>query len=373
LELELVSFENKLKIMSVSSDAKLSWEPKRVCIVGSGNWGSAICRIVGTNAKSRDEFAEEVRMWVFEEEVEGRKLTEIINTDHENVKYLPGYKLPENVVAVPDLLEAAKEADIFIFVIPHQFLPRLCLQLKGNVKPDAVAISLIKGFHLQPEGGISLLTNLIKEELEIQTAALMGANLANGVAAEEFCESTIGCSNLEVGFMLKNLFQTPHFRISVTQDFSTVEICGALKNIVACGAGFADGLGLGDNTKAAIIRLGLMEMVAFVKAFYPESQMETFFESCGIADLITTCYGGRNRKVSEAFVVRKKSIVELESDMLNGQKLQGPETAAEVNHMLASKGLGAEFPLFTAVHKVCIGELEPEQLVGAIKNHPAHV
>ena len=91
-----------------------------------------------------------------------------------------------------------------------------------------------------------------------------------------------------------------------------------------------------------------------------------------MADLITTCYGGRNRKVSEvsrntcnyvyssnitvmlaqAFVVRKKSIVELESDMLNGQKLQGPETAAEVNHLLASKGLEAEFPLFTAVHKV---------------------
>merc|ERR1712168_2107 len=138
---------------------KLSWEPKRVCIVGSGNWGSAVCRIVGTNAKSRDEFAEEVRMWVFEEEVEGRKLTEIINTDHENVKYLPGYKLPENVLAVPDLLEAAQDADILIFVIPHQFLPRLCTQLKGNIKSNAVAISLIKGFHLQPEGGISLLTS----------------------------------------------------------------------------------------------------------------------------------------------------------------------------------------------------------------------
>jgi len=359
--------------MSVSSDAKLSWEPKRVCIVGSGNWGSAICRIVGTNAKSRDEFAEEVRMWVFEEEVEGRKLTEIINTDHENVKYLPGYKLPENVVAVPDLLEAAKEADIFIFVIPHQFLPRLCLQLKGNVKPDAVAISLIKGFHLQPEGGISLLTNLIKEELEIQTAALMGANLANGVAAEEFCESTIGCSNLEVGFMLKNLFQTPHFRISVTQDFSTVEICGALKNIVACGAGFADGLGLGDNTKAAIIRLGLMEMVAFVKAFYPESQMETFFESCGIADLITTCYGGRNRKCSEAFARTGKPIEEIEKELLNGQKLQGPETAREVYTMLVKQDLLDSYPMFASIHQIFEGAKDVKQFIDCLRSHPAHI
>ena len=114
-----------------------------------------------------------------------------------------------------------------------------------------------------------------------------------------------------------------------------------------------------------------LKIFRYGDTFYPGGDHATYFESCGVADLITTCYGGRNRKVSEvssnigdniyisdtvmlaqAFVVRKKSIVELESDMLNGQKLQGPETAAEVNHLLASKGLEAEFPLFTAVHKV---------------------
>lgn len=108
---------------------------------------------------------------------------------------------------------------------------------------------------------------------------------------------------------------------------------------MACGAGFVDGLGLGDNTKAAVIRLGLMEMIKFVDVFYPGGKLSTFFESCGVADLITTCYGGRNRKISEAFVKTGKSIKELEDEMLNGQKLQGPFTAEEVNYMLKNKGM----------------------------------
>lgn len=98
-----------------------------------------------------------------------------------------------------------------------------------------------------------------------------------------------------------------------------------------------DGLGLGDNTKAAVIRLGLMEMIKFVDVFYPGSKLSTFFESCGVADLITTCYGGRNRRVSEAFVKTGKTIKQLEDELLNGQKLQGPFTAEEVNFMLKNR------------------------------------
>ncbi len=106
--------------------------------------------------------------------------------------------------------------------------------------------------------------------------------------------------------------------------------------MVAFGAGLCDGLGFGDNTKAAVIRLGLMEMIKYCEVFFKGGNPKTFFESCGVADLVTTCYGGRNRKVAEAFARGngEKSLEELEKELLNGQKLQGPETAKEVSILL---------------------------------------
>jgi glycerol-3-phosphate dehydrogenase (NAD+) len=244
--------------------------------------------------------------------------------------------------------------------------------LKGKLKPEAQGLSLVKGFAIQPGGGIKLISELITAEMGLPVSVLMGANLANEVADEKFCETTIGSKDAEAGADLKLLFQTDNFRVSVVSDTQIVEICGALKNIVACAAGFCDGLKCGDNTKAATIRLGLKEMMKYGDHFYPGGSPATYFESCGVADLITTCYGGRNRKVSEAFVTRKKSIAELEVEMLNGQKLQGPETAAEVNYMLKARGLEADFPLFTTVHRICIGELQPEDLLDSLRNHPEH-
>lgn len=348
----------------------------KIAIVGSGNWGSVIARIVGANVTAQPEiFDPTVNIHVYEEMVDGKKLTEIINTQHENVKYLPGYKFPTNVVAIPDVVEACKDADIIIFVLPHKFVKPTCSPLVGKIKSTAIGVSLIKGFDITPGKGISLISNVIKELLSIPCAVLMGANLANEVAAEKFCEATLGVKCPENGVILKKMIQTNYFRITITDDISTIEVCGSIKNIVACGAGFVDGLGYGDNTKAAVIRLGLREMIAFANEFYPGAKLDTFFESCGVADLVTTCYGGRNRKVSEAFVKAdgKKSIEELEKEMLNGQKLQGPETAAEVYEMLKMKEKLERYPLFVAIHKICLGQIPPKEMIDCIRNHPEHM
>jgi glycerol-3-phosphate dehydrogenase (NAD+) len=337
--------------------------PYRVALLGSGNWGTAISRIIGTNVKKfPDLFVPEVNMWVYEEIVNGRKLTEIINETHENVKYLPDIKIPENIIAVPDVLEAVKNANLLVFVLPHQFVKGLCIKLKEHLTNEVYAISLIKGMAVK-DNKPELISEVIHDILDINVSVLSGANIANEVAKEEFSEATIGSTDSNLAKIWKNLFHTSYFRINTIDDVAGVELCGALKNVVALAAGFCDGLGFAANAKAAVIRCGLEEMRKFAQTFYPNIKPHTFFESCGIADLIVTCYSGRNRKVAEAFVCTKKSFDELEQELLNGQKLQGTLTAKEVYEILSANEKTKEFPLFLTIYRISFEGLDPWKII----------
>ena len=334
---------------------------EKVCIIGSGNWGTAISMIIGKNAKAHPKiFAERVDMYVFEEVIPDRgNLSEIINKEHENVKYLPGRKLPENVVANPSLTDSVKDATILVFVQPHQFVPRTLKTIKDFVKPGARAVSLIKGFNII-DGKLILISDMIKDTLGIECSVLMGANIADEVADGKFCETTIG-SRIEgdksLWMSLFNLDDS--FKVTVVKDVYGTEICGSLKNIVALGAGFVDGLGYGGNTKAAIIRIGLTEMIRFGKTFFKGVEDSTFLESCGVGDLITTCYGGRNRKCAEHFVKTGEDWDVIETKLLNGQKLQGTLTAIEVHEFLEKEGVLEKFPLFGMIYRIVKKEEPP--------------
>lgn len=206
--------------------------------------------------KDPDAFYPLINMWVHEEIVNDRKLTDIINEEHENVKYLPGFSIPENVYAVSDISTAVQDATILIFCLPHQFLKGVLKQIKEAELPSqCIAVSLIKGIDFDHKG-IVMVSQMISDTLRMDCSVLMGANLADEVAAENFCESTIGCWNLQHGAVLQQLFNSDKFRVNVVLDPLGAEMCGGLKNIIALGAGFCDGLGYGGNTKAAIIRNG---------------------------------------------------------------------------------------------------------------------
>ncbi|OAF64754.1 hypothetical protein A3Q56_07532, partial [Intoshia linei] len=275
-------------------------------------------------------------------------------------------------VAIPEIENVCVDADVLIFVIPHQFVEPLCQRMVGKIKKSAIAVSLCKGLD-HKTNKIQLLSSIIKEKLGIDCAVMMGANIASDIANEDFSESTIGCNDMRKAKILKRALQTNYFRLSISNDPSAVELCGALKNIVAVGVGFCKGLGLGASTQAAVIRLGLMEIIAFSKQFFNSNNLSPFFESCGVADLYATCVSGRNSKCAVALAESSKDVETLEKEILNGQKWQGPPTAQAVYEFLEDKKLIDRFPLFVAVHNICILKIKPVELINHLRNHPEHM
>ncbi|KAL4802786.1 NAD-dependent glycerol-3-phosphate dehydrogenase N-terminus-domain-containing protein [Aspergillus unguis] len=404
----------------------------KVTVVGSGNWGTAIAKIVAENTASNPAiFEKDVQMWVFEEKVQipesskhydaasplcqgPQNLTEIINQTHENIKYLPDIKLPDNLHANPSLVDAVQDSTILVFNLPHQFIIKICEQIKDKILPYARGISCIKGVDVN-EDGVHLFSETIGKILGIYCGALSGANIANEVAQEKWSESSIGydpphmdskaptptrtpsgstenllqfehkdvsgqLSRVKLHALpadyppvdhavLKSLFHRPYFHISVVNDVAGVSLGGALKNVVALAAGWVIGKGWGDNAKSAIMRVGLLEMVKFGEQFFGATvNTKTFTEeSAGVADMITSCSGGRNFRCAKLSVERDLPISKIEETELNGQSLQGTLTAYEVNSFLKKRGLEEEFPLFTAVYRVLENKMTIDEIPAFIE------
>ncbi|KAL4778863.1 NAD-dependent glycerol-3-phosphate dehydrogenase N-terminus-domain-containing protein [Aspergillus varians] len=392
----------------------------QVAVIGSGNWGSTIGKILAENTTEHsDIFEPEVHMWVFEEDIvvpedskhrskygdKPQKLTQVINDTHENVKYLPGIPLPKNLIATPDIVSAVKDTTLLVFNLPHQFISKTLDQIKGHHLPYARGISCIKGVDVS-DGVVTLYSELIMEELGIYCGALSGANIAPEVAAERLCETTIGYDTLPMdltsddgspkhnlvkvdeqrqakikptsvelhpvpqdyphldAYLWETLFSRPYFFVHAVKDVAGVALGGALKNIVALAAGFVAGKQWGENTKAAIIRLGVREMIRFGRTWFPKSVNEQTFteESAGIADLVASCNGGRNVRSATHAVEKGVSVEEIEKTEMNGQKLQGGSTAQTVYGFLEKHGKTDEFPLFCAVSHILEGKANVDDL-----------
>ena len=346
-----------------------------VCMIGSGNMGTAMAKIVAENLPHLSDFEPILKMYTYPELLDdGTSIIDSINATHINSKYLPGINLPVNIKAVGVIKDACEGADYIIICTPHQFLASLLSQMKGCIAENATAISLVKGVTMKGDK-ISLVTETVNEVLGIPCGALMGANIGNDVASGQFCESTIAFEKEELGYKWFPLFNQPTFRIKVITDPVLQQLCGTIKNIVATGIGFCDGLGACESTKAALIRVGMLETYHFAKWYYPNANcnIETLLESCGVADFICTSYGGRNRKCAEAFVRTGKSFDELEREMLGGQKLQGVPAAKEVAELLKARGEEKRFPLLVTIHMIATKQIPPCKILEYDGSHVSNL
>lgn len=347
-------------------------EKLKVGVIGSGNWGTAVSRLIANNIKENSAFEERVDMWVFEEEVNGEPLSKLINDGHENVKYLPGIKLPDEVVANPSIEEVCAAADILVFVVPHEFVQSICEKISSapSRKEGAIGVSLIKGA-VFGEDEVALVSKTLAKALDMRVSSLMGANIANDVAKDLLAEGTLGYAKKKDLKKLIPLFNCKTYRVTPVECVEVPEMCGVIKNVIALGCGFADGKGHGVNASVAIMRNGFVEMIRFCDEFVKDTSSDTkvgrvYLESSGFADLVVTCTHGRNHECARIAAEKDMTLEEVEKDKMNGQKLQGYSTSKDLYAFLERKGKLDKFPLLRAICEVASGTKPSEHIFDAV-------
>lgn len=253
---------------------------EKACVIGGGSWGTALAATLVKRGL-------EVTLWA-----RNPLTVEEINTEHRNSSYLPSVALPESLQASTDLAQAIAGCGLILLVVPSGAM-RATAERVASIGPEegAVLVSCTKGVERSTGKRMS---EVIAEFLpQHPRAVLSGPNHAEEVARDLATAAVIGCKDERVARELQEVFTLPWFRTYTSDDVIGIEIGSAVKNVFAIAAGICDGLGLGDNAKAALVTRGLAEMVRIGRAL--GGKTETFQGLSGVGDLIVTCYSSHSR------------------------------------------------------------------------------
>jgi glycerol-3-phosphate dehydrogenase (NAD(P)+) len=311
----------------------------QVAVLGAGSWGTTVAGLVAERQPTV--------LWARSAET-----AEEVNAEHTNSSYLRGFQLPKDLRSTADLEEAVSGADLLVVGIPTKAFRSVLEQAKPAVRPWIPVVSLSKGFE---EGSLLRMTEVIKEVLPGHPAAsLTGPNIAREIMAGQAAASVIATEDLAVGAAIQGVLRRGVFRIYLNHDVVGCEVGGALKNVIAIAAGIGQGLGVGDNTRAAVISRGLAELTRLGVAMGAEAA--TFAGLAGMGDLIATCMSphSRNRSVGEQLGLGRKL-----DDILGEMNMvaEGVKTAHTVLELADRYGL--ELPICESIHRVVLGEIEP--------------
>jgi len=317
----------------------------KIGVVGGGSWGTALAGLLADKGYKTD-------FWVFEESVKKQ-----IESDRENKMYLSGFKLSENLIPSNDLGEVTSGKDMVLIVVPSHVMRDVSRQMAPYISGDTVLVSASKGIenrtHLTMSG---ILAQTLPQVSEKTLAVLSGPSFAKEVAQKVPTVVTAASKDSKVADFVQQVFSTPVFRVYTSDDIIGVELGGSVKNVIAIAAGMIDGLGLGLNTRAALITRGLAEMRRLGLAL--GANPRTFTGSAGIGDLVLTCTGdlSRNHTVGKK-IGQGKTLKDILAEM--HMVAEGVKTAKSVYNL--SKKLGVEMPISHEIYHILYENVSPKQ------------
>ncbi len=254
----------------------------KIGVIGAGSWGIALAKLLHDNGH-------QITVWsILPEEVE------MLKNNHEHMDKLPGVKLPEDMEFTTQLKEAVEGKEVLVLAVPSPFVRSTAHSLQEVVADSQIIVNVAKGIE---ESTLMTLSEVIEEEVQkARVAVLSGPSHAEEVGRGIPTTIVVGAKEKETAEYLQNIFMNQVFRVYISPDVCGIELGAALKNVVALAAGIADGLGYGDNTKAALITRGIAEISRLGVAM--GGKPETFSGLSGIGDLIVTCASkhSRNRR-----------------------------------------------------------------------------
>ena len=314
---------------------------KKVSVIGAGSWGSALAVLLANNGH-------EVTLWTHDPHE-----IEMLSTKREQVEKLPGVKLPDNIMIEADLKTALTDEDVVVMAVPSPVVRMVAKQMSPFIKDGQIIVNVAKGIEDKT------LSDIIEEEIpNAEVCVLSGPSHAEEVGRGIPTTVVVGAKNKETAEMLQDVFMNKVFRVYTSSDIVGIELGGALKNVIALAAGTVDGLGYGDNTKAALMTRGIAELTRLGEAL--GGKPETFSGLTGVGDLIVTCTSVHSRNRKAGYLMGKGMTAE---EAMKEVKMVVEGVYSAKAALGLAKKCNVAVPIVEAVNRVLFENADPKEEV----------
>ncbi|MEV5028417.1 NAD(P)H-dependent glycerol-3-phosphate dehydrogenase [Paenibacillus sp. LPE1-1-1.1] len=331
-------------------------KPKFAAVLVAGSWGTALASVLANNGY-------QVRLWT-----RSAVQAEDINRNHVNSKFLPDVQLPELIQATTDMKLALQDAELALFVAPSGAMREVAKQAAPYLSDETLVVHATKGFETDT---LKRMTNVLSEELgrpEEELVVLSGPSHAEEVILKQPTTVVVASVNIEAAEQAQDALMNTDFRVYTNPDVVGVEVAGAIKNIIALGAGLTDGLQFGDNAKAALLTRGLAEIGRLGTAM--GANPLTFAGLAGVGDLVVTCTSKHSRNWRAGYMLADGTPLEEVLSRM-GMVVEGVRTTRAAYEL--AKQYEVEMPITFQLYEVLFANKAPrtavEHLMGRLKTH----